>query len=126
MKIVRHYLPFAHMSSASPLCLCLILTVLFAHIDSQRSADEPHNSAAHSGQPCLFDYKRGEVSDCVYIGRDGSPSISARYLKDLPYQTYGLAAVRDVDGWMYVNRRGKAVITGVRVFDNAQMSSMTV
>jgi hypothetical protein len=76
-----------------------------------------HTTVRHTqGKPCLFDYKRGEVSDRVYIGRDGSPSISARYLKDLPYQTYGLAPVRDVDGWMYVIRRGKAVITGVPVF----------
>lgn len=69
------------------------------------------------GQSCLFDVERGEVPDCVY-SRMNTRFITPQYLKDLPFDSYGLAPVHVRDGWMYVNRTGRAVITGVPTFDN--------
>ena len=97
------------------LCCCLPSSNALGQAEDQRSANK---SSAQASQSCLFDYERGEVPDCVRMRVDGSRSIAAPYLKELPYGTNGLAGVRGADGWMYVNRRGKVVITGVPIFDN--------
>jgi hypothetical protein len=94
------------------LCCCLLFSGVLGQTEDRRSANR---SAAQS---CLFDYERGEVPDCVRVGAHGSRFIAAPYLKELRYGTNGLAGVRGADGWMYVNRRGKVVITGVATFDN--------
>ena len=94
---------------------CTLFSGAFGQTEHERSAN---SRSAKAAQPCLFDYELGEVPDCVQAGTDGSRSIAARYVKELRYRTSGLAAVHSVDGWMYVDRRGKVVITGVPTFDN--------
>ena len=45
--------------------------------------------------------------------------IAPELLKDLAFDSHGLAAVRSPkEGWMYVSRSGKVVIKGVPVMDN--------
>jgi hypothetical protein len=69
--------------------------------------------------PCLFAFERGEVPNCIVQNAAGDIFISARYLKDLDFDSAGLAAVRSpTAGWMYVNRNGKVIIQGVPVMDN--------
>ena len=97
------------------LCCCLLFSGAIGQTEDQRSANK---SSGRTAQSCLFDYERGEVADCVRVGADGSRSIAPRYLKELGYGTSGLAGVRSGDGWMYVDRRVKVVITGVPTFDN--------
>jgi hypothetical protein len=72
-----------------------------------------------AGTPCLFDFERGEVPNCIMKSTTGDLFIAPQYLKDLEFDSHGLAAVRSpIDGWMYVNRKGKVVIRGVAVMDN--------
>ena len=71
-----------------------------------------------AGTPCLFSLARGEVPNCVYTKFNGRRFISPRYLKALSFDRYGLATVRVDDGWMYVDRHGNALITGVPTVDN--------
>jgi hypothetical protein len=70
------------------------------------------------GTPCLFDFERGEVPNCVFTRPDRTRFVSAQYLRSLSFDSGGLATVRVDDGWMYVDRYGKALITGVPTFDN--------
>ena len=72
-----------------------------------------------TGTPCLFDPERGEVPDCIRQGKTGELFVAPQYLKELSFDTHGLAAVNSRKaGWMYVNRRGKIVISGVPTMDN--------
>jgi WG repeat protein len=75
-------------------------------------------SSAHA-TPCLFNFERGEVPNCVLENAAGDLSIAPPYLKYLDFDSAGLAAVRSIaQGWMYVNRKGKVIIRGVPVMDN--------
>lgn len=97
------------------LCCSLLFSGALGQTEDQGTANK---SAGRAAESCLFDYERGEVPDCVRVGTDGSRSIAPRYLKELRYRTNGLASVHGADGWMYANRRGRVVITGVPTFDN--------
>ncbi len=73
-----------------------------------------------AGTPCLFQFERGVVADCIRKTAGGL-IISARYLNELEFDKYGLAPVRSESapyGWMYVNRSGTVVVSGVPTFDN--------
>ncbi len=83
----------------------------------------PHQSVADktsvAGTPCLFDFERGEVSKCILKSSTGDLIVAPQYLKELNYDSHGVAAVRSpLEGWMYVNRKGRVVISGVPVMDN--------
>jgi hypothetical protein len=81
----------------------------------QRDADK----SGVTGTPCLFDRERGEVPNCIREGKTGELFVAPQYLKELSFDAHGLAAVNSRKaGWMYVNRRGKVVISGVPVMDN--------
>lgn len=81
----------------------------------QPDADE----SGVTGTPCLFDPERGEVPDCVREGAKGELFIAPQYLKELSFDAHSLAAVDSPKvGWMYVNRTGKVIISGVPVMDN--------
>lgn len=68
---------------------------------------------------CTFDYQRGEVARCIERTQDGQLLITQKVLKELNFDSYGLAPVLSPSrGWMYVNREGKVVVTGVAVMDN--------
>jgi hypothetical protein len=73
-----------------------------------------------AGAPCLFDAGRGPVPDCVRAGVTGDLFVASQYLKELSFDAHGLAPVysQKNGGWMYVNRGGKVVISGVPGMDN--------
>lgn len=72
-----------------------------------------------AGTPCLFDPERGEVPNCVRESATGELFIAPRLLKELRFDSHGLASVHSPrEGWMYANRRGNVVISGVPVMDN--------
>ncbi len=68
---------------------------------------------------CLFDFERGAIPDCIHQAADGKFLISHAVLKLLQFDSYGLAPVLSAkEGFMYVNRTGRAVIIGVPGMDN--------
>jgi hypothetical protein len=72
------------------------------------------------GHKCLLpaqDFK--EVSDCVKKNKTGQLSIASQYLRQLSFGKNGLAVVYSKEeGWMYVNRKGRVIISGVAAMDN--------
>jgi Xaa-Pro aminopeptidase len=65
--------------------------------------------------PCLFDFERGQVPGCVRRTATGRLIIAPQYLKELDFDSYGLAAVQSPkQGSMDVNRSGEVVIRGFR------------
>jgi hypothetical protein len=99
------------------LCVFLLGCAICGQSPTQSLAQN-HDVKGLQGEWCVFDFEQGEVLDCVNLRADGSRVVASRLLKQLPYASNGLAAVRVADGWMYVNRHGAAVITGVPTFDN--------
>ena len=93
-------------------------------------AQTPNSDATPPSQPacapeataartCMFDFERGEVPDCVCATATGKLFIATRYLSELSFDSHGLAAVLSPEEqWMYVNRKGKVLITGVPTMDN--------
>ena len=62
---------------------------------------------------------RGEVPNCVRKNAAGELFIAPQLLKELNFDSHGLAAVSSPrESWMYVNRRGKVIVSGVPVMDN--------
>ena len=72
------------------------------------------------GRKCILpaqDFK--EVSDCVKKNKTGQLFIASQYLRQLSFGENGLAVVySQEEGWMYVNRKGRVIISGVAVMDN--------
>jgi len=86
-------------------------------------AQSPKQQTTHgvgpTGTPCLFDFERGEVPNCLRKSVTGDFFIAPELVKELAFDSHGLAAVRSPkEGWMYVRRSGKVVIKGVPVMDN--------
>jgi WG containing repeat len=68
---------------------------------------------------CLFDVERGDLPRCLRENPSGELFVAPRFLKELNFDSRGLATVHSpTQGWMYVTREGKVVITGVAVMDN--------
>ncbi len=83
--------------------------------------ESPANArkAGPTGAPCLFDFERGEVPNCVYENATGELFIAPQLVKELPFDAEGLAAVLSPKkGWMYVSRTGRVVISGVPWMEN--------
>ena len=73
------------------------------------------------GSPCLFEFERGVVPDCIYADTAGRLFVAPQYVSQLNFDSSGLAPIRSEAppyGWMYVSRRGKIVVTGVPSIDN--------
>ncbi len=72
------------------------------------------------GRKCILpaqDFK--EVSNCVKKNKTGELFIAFPYLRQLSFGKNGLAVVYShEEGWMYVNRKGRVIISGVAVMDN--------
>lgn len=111
------------MSKRQPLriifpCAFVVLLAAFS-IASQSQQLPPAKSAAPDATPCLYDFERGVVPDCIYKAATGELFVKEQVLKQLQFNSHGLAAVRSVaNGWMYVSRTGKVVISGVPTMDN--------
>jgi hypothetical protein len=77
------------------------------------------HSAGATGTPCLFDFERGEIPNCIHESVTGELFVAPQFVKELPFGSYGLASVLSPKhGWMYVSRTGKVIISGVPWMDN--------
>lgn len=88
---------------------------------TRKSAPGPGSSTSEGGRPCLLNADRGVVPDCIQHDKTGKLILAQEYVKELDFDSSGLAPVRSEAppyGWMYVNRKGAVVITGVPTFDN--------
>src|SRR5258708_31340715 len=108
-------------SSLILLPCALALTGLLSaamEIKSQGQQSAPTKSAG-SDTSCIYDFQRGVISDCIQKAANGELIIKQQVLKQLRFDSLGLAAVRsETNGWMYVSRTGKVVISGVPTMDN--------
>jgi hypothetical protein len=71
---------------------------------------------------CAFSPANGsfrQFPGCVEKDNKGNLSISPKYAKKLPFEGNGLASVySEKHGWMYVNQKGRVLISGVATMDN--------
>jgi hypothetical protein len=75
--------------------------------------------AQSAGEKCIFDFERGEISNCIRQATTGELFIAPLVLKELDFDSYGLAPVLSLkEGWMYVSRSGIVVVQGVRTMEN--------
>src|SRR4030043_155572 len=72
------------------------------------------------GHKCVLpaqDFK--EVSNCVKLSKKGQLFIASQYLRQLSFGENDLAVVYSKEeGWMYVNRKGRVIISEVAAMDN--------
>jgi hypothetical protein len=106
-------------SVSAPLALLVIASICAAQsVTSDDVASRPTATDTHRaevGGPCVFDFERGEVLDCVRENTTGQLSIAVQFLSELPFDVQGLAAVLSHEkGWMYVNRKGNVLVKGTR------------
>jgi hypothetical protein len=110
-------------SSITTVLLLVIAARAAAQDTTTRTSRQPVRPGnaipAPEGTPCVFDFERGEIPNCVVASANGELIVASHVLKELRFDGHGLAAVLSPrEGWMYVNRRGRVVITGVPVYDN--------
>jgi hypothetical protein len=78
-------------------------------------------AALKTGGSCGFSGS-GVVAHCILHSEEGNLFIAPDVLKELHFDSHGLAQVRSEEDsrhlWMYVNRKGRVVVTGVPSFDN--------
>ena len=68
---------------------------------------------------CMYDPGRDEIPDCIQKAANGELSVKQHVLKQLQFNSLGLAVLWSAtNGWMYVSRTGKVVIIGVAAMDN--------
>ena len=73
------------------------------------------------GLPCLVDLDRDVVPDCIQKAPNGKLIIAPQYVKELHFDSRGLASVWSEvppKAWMYVDRKGAVLVTGVPGVDN--------
>jgi hypothetical protein len=119
----------------SAISLTILLVVTAGAVESQpapHSAAQAHHSDTSSqtrqsavkdapspGTSCVFDFERGEIPDCVHQSPNGELVLAPQVLKQLSFDSHGLAPVLSPkEGWMYVSRSGKVVVAGVPSMDN--------
>lgn len=100
-----------------PTGIPVAFVLLCAVLPSARSQE------ARTGDSCLFKANEIELySNCVLRDDRGKPFIAQDYVKKIQFDSYGLALVFDGDdprqGWMYVDRNGRVVVTAVPSADN--------
>jgi len=75
--------------------------------------------AESAGEKCISDFERGEISNCIRQATTGEIFIAPLVLKELDFDSYGLAPVLSLkEGWMYVSRSGIVAVQGVPTMDN--------
>lgn len=83
-------------------------------------ADQRAESDSVGGR-CMFDTEIGVVSGCIIRNSSGKLFIAPRYVRQLPFDASGLAPLwsdSQPQGWMYADRKGRVVVTGVAAADN--------
>lgn len=99
-----------------PFAFAMLLAALSVASPSQQP---PPIKAAAPDTSCLYDFERGAIPGCIHKAANGELSVKQEVLKQLQFDSHGLAAVRSAaKGWMYVSRTGKVVISGVPTMDN--------
>jgi hypothetical protein len=95
----------------------LLLAMLAVFLSLSAFGEEESDPAACAFSPVNESFKN--FSNCIKQDSKGNLSIAPRNVKKLRYKENGLAELySSKQGWMYVNRKGKVVITGVAVMDN--------
>lgn len=85
------------------------------------TSGSPSQASSEEGAPCMFAPDRGDVPSCIRRGRDGSLFVASNYLREIKFDSTGLAPLwseGEPNGWVYINRAGKVLVTGVPGFDN--------
>jgi len=99
----------------------LACTVLANYCLPQDNRREQHEVRTVKANSCMFNGS-GVVPNCILQAGNGNISIAPEVLKQLRFDSHGLAPVFSEDdvrhGWMYVNRKGNVVVSGVASFDN--------
>jgi len=104
---------------AFQIVLACVLPVLLAEFSAVSQGQQASARSAALGTSCLYDFERGEIPNCIRKSTNGDLFVNQQVLKQLQFGSSGLAVVRATEnGWMYVSRIGKVVITGVPTFDN--------
>lgn len=104
--------------------LLLIVISLLAVLEFAFTSKVPQSSKSEINQPdtsssCIYDFERGEVPGCLHQSANGDLFVAQEVLKELHFDSYGLASVFSPrDGWMYVGRRGTVIVRGVPTMDN--------
>jgi hypothetical protein len=96
--------------------LLLLATVCFAQTTGSKSTIPGGGPTANGGLPCLVDLDRDVVPDCIQEAPNGKLIIAPQYVKELHFDSNGLALVWSEvppKAWMYVDRKGAVLITGV-------------
>lgn len=111
------------MSKRKPLRVLLpcVFAALLAALGIARQSQQPPpaKSAATDTTSCLYDLERGVIADCMHKAANGELFVKQQVLKQLQFDPHGLAVVRSAaNGWTYVSRTGKVVISGVPTMDN--------
>ncbi len=105
---------------AAPVLVCIALAAVCL---SQNADREQRGAETAKAGSCSFSGS-GVVPNCVLRDGNGKLSISPTVLKDLNFDRHGLAQVRFEEDsryrylWMYVDRNGRVVVSGVPSFDN--------
>jgi hypothetical protein len=96
--------------------LALIAIVVLTSIVASGRQDIESNS---HDSTCTFDAERPDLPGCIVADTSGKLSITSRYVRELPFDRFGLAPVYSHKyGWMYANRTGIVVVSGVYGFDD--------
>jgi hypothetical protein len=99
----------------------MLIGLLFGAIktESQGQQPAPPKKETPPDTSCIYDPAIGLITDCLQKGPNGDLLINQKVLKNLQFDSYGLSPVlSNTNGWMYVSRAGKVLITGVPVMDN--------
>ena len=99
----------------------LLASVCSAQTTTTTPAPHGSSPAGNDGRPCLVDVDRDLVPDCIQETGNGKLRIAPQYVTELHVDPSGLAPVwseAPPKGWMYVNREGAILITGVPSADN--------
>jgi WG containing repeat len=89
-----------------------LVVILFALLASAETKVGSHKCVLPSQ-----DFK--EVDNCIKVSNNGQLFIVPQYLRQLSFGVNGLADIySEEEGWMYVDRKGRVIISGVAEMDN--------
>lgn len=99
--------------------ILVLLLLLTGRVGQTAAAQSESNQGSATATSCLFDFESGEVPNCLRQDAKGNLFVASPILKQLHFDSHGLASVLSRKaGWMYVNRNGKVVISGVPSMEN--------
>ena len=105
-----------HAQDLYGIVVCALVAMFAGTMAGQATNAQPPSASARA---CTFDFERPDLPDCVLMKESGRLLVSSKYVRDLPFDSRGLAAVWvEGLGWSYANRVGELVITGVVGMDN--------